>query len=65
MIALLTLFSVAGGGTVAIVLGAIFYYLMKDPAAYGRLRAEIDTHDRAGRLSSIPTHDQTFEMPYL
>ena len=61
----LTCSSVAGGGTVAITLGAVFYYLMKSPAAYNTLRKEIDKHDIAGCLSSIPTHEQTLEIPYL
>ena len=62
---LLTSDSVAGGGTVAITLGAILYYLMKSPVTYTNLREEIDRQDRAGLFSTIPTHEQTLELPYL
>ncbi|KAL9619348.1 MAG: hypothetical protein Q9160_006028 [Pyrenula sp. 1 TL-2023] len=55
----------AGGGTVSVTLGAIFYHLMKSPSAYQKLRNEIDHQDQKGLLSPIPSHEQTLAMPYL
>jgi Cytochrome P450 len=44
---------------------AIFYYLIKTPQAYQKLREEIDQAIRVGKLSHIVEHQQALELPYL
>lgn len=44
---------------------AIFYYLIKNPRAYQKLRDELDEADRLGNLSPIIEHKQAMELPYL
>lgn len=59
----------AGSETTAISLSAVFYFLLKNPAALARLRAEIDDAARAGRFSDCETGLVTWHeaqtLPYL
>lgn len=57
--------SLAGGGTVSVTLGAVFYYLAQNRAAYVRLQNEIEELHSKGFLSAVPTHEQTLGVPYL
>lgn len=45
----------AGSETTAISLGAVFYYLLRNPHAMGRLRAEIDEAGRKGAFADNET----------
>jgi cytochrome P450 len=55
----------AGSDTTAVALRAIFYFVVKNPLVYKKLMAEIDEHDKAGKLSSLITYEQASAMPYL
>ncbi|KAH6618193.1 cytochrome P450-like protein [Chaetomium sp. MPI-SDFR-AT-0129] len=60
----------AGSETTAISLSAIFYFLLKTPAALFRLRHEIDSAARAGKFSDYETglvtwHESQNHLPYL
>ena len=59
----------AGSETTAISLSAVFYYLLKTPAALARLRREIDDAARAGRFADCETGLVTWHesqtLPYL
>lgn len=56
----------AGSDTTAISLRTIFYRLMKNPAIYAKLQAELDAADEAGLLSPIVTYAEAQEhVPYL
>ncbi|KAL2150645.1 hypothetical protein VTH82DRAFT_7208 [Thermothelomyces myriococcoides] len=59
----------AGSETTAISLSAVFYFLLKNPAALERLRREIDDAARAGRFSDYETGIVTWQesqtLPYL
>ncbi|EAQ85262.1 hypothetical protein CHGG_09276 [Chaetomium globosum CBS 148.51] len=59
----------AGSETTAISLSAVFYFLLKTPAALARLRREIDDAARAGRFSDYETGLVTWHesqaLPYL
>jgi hypothetical protein len=46
-------------------LRACFYYLIKTPAAYRRLVAEIDEAEKSGQLSSYITYEECLKLPYL
>jgi cytochrome P450 len=59
----------AGSETTAISLSAVFYYLLKTPAALARLCAEIDDAARGGRFSDsetgLVTWHESQTLPYL
>lgn len=59
----------AGSETTAISLSAVFYFLLKNPAALARLRAELDDAAREGRFSDYETGLVTWHesqtLPYL
>ncbi|KAK0641271.1 cytochrome P450-like protein [Cercophora newfieldiana] len=59
----------AGSETTAISLSAVFYFLLKNPAALAALRAEIDDAARQGRFSDYETGLVTWHesqtLPYL
>ncbi|KAL8400961.1 hypothetical protein RB594_001113 [Gaeumannomyces avenae] len=59
----------AGSETTAITISAVFYYLLRNPAAMARLRAEIDGAARAGMFSDYETGLVTWHeaqrLPYL
>lgn len=61
----LTSDSLAGSDTTAISLRACFYYLMKTPAAYKKLIAEIDEADEKNQLSDFVTYEESLRLPYL
>lgn len=56
---------IAGADTTASALSAILYQLLKNPTVLSKLRDEIDTNARAGRLSVPPTFKEVQSMPYL
>lgn len=57
---------VAGGDTTANSILGITGFLMKNPTAFQKLRAEIDTADAQGLLShELPTFAETQKLPYL
>ena len=51
----------AGGGTVGSVLQAFFYFLLKNPVYYERLKQEIDS----SQLSRVVSFAETQRLPYL
>lgn len=59
----------AGSETTAISLSAVFYFLLKNPRALARLRAEIDDAARAGAFSDyetgLVTWHESQHLPYL
>ena len=59
----------AGSETTAISLSAVFYFLLKHPAALSRLRAEIDNAARAGHFADsetgLVTWHESQRLPYL
>lgn len=59
----------AGSETTAISLGAVFYYLLRTPAALARLRAELDDAGRRGLFADTETGLVTWHeaqrLPYL
>ncbi|KAH6843185.1 cytochrome P450-like protein [Chaetomium sp. MPI-CAGE-AT-0009] len=59
----------AGSETTAISLSAVFYFLLKTPAALRRLRDEIDDAAREGRFSDydtgLVTWHESQSLPYL
>ncbi|RVX69338.1 hypothetical protein B0A52_06933 [Exophiala mesophila] len=55
----------AGSDTTAISLRACFYYLMKTPAAYVKLVAEITEADKRNELSPFVTYEESLRLPYL
>lgn len=59
----------AGSETTAISLSAVFYFLLKNPQALARLRAEIDDAARAGAFSDyetgLVTWHESQRLPYL
>ncbi|ROT36496.1 cytochrome P450 [Sodiomyces alkalinus F11] len=59
----------AGSETTAISLSAVFYYLLRNPAALARLRAELDHASRAGLFhdthSGLVTWSESQKLPYL
>jgi cytochrome P450 len=56
---------IAGSDTTGISLRSCFYYLMKNPAAYRKLMAEIDDADKNGLLSEYVTFEESLKLPYL
>lgn len=59
----------AGSETTAISLGAVFYYLLRQPAAMARLRAELDEAGRRGVFhdneTGLVTWAEAQKLPYL
>ncbi|KAI0477768.1 cytochrome P450 [Xylariaceae sp. FL0804] len=59
----------AGSETTAISLSAVFYFLLRNPAALARLRAEIDDAARNGvfsdRSTGLVTWSESQRLPYL
>lgn len=55
----------AGSDTTAISFRSLFYHLMRTPAAYEKLQAEIDQAFEDGRLSEMPTFQEASKLPYL
>ena len=59
----------AGSETTAISLSAVFYYLLKNQSALGRLQAELDAAAKEGRFSDYETGLVTWHesqtLPYL
>jgi cytochrome P450 len=59
----------AGSETTAISLSAVFYYLLKNPACYAKLQAEIDVAVREGvvqdRPGKVVSWAESQKMPYL
>ncbi|KAI5866698.1 cytochrome P450 [Durotheca rogersii] len=56
---------VAGTDSTAVGIRMTLFLLVSTPAAYLRLRAEIDRATRAGLLSSPVTHAEAQRLPYL
>ncbi|CAK3934430.1 cytochrome P450 oxidoreductase [Lecanosticta acicola] len=56
---------VAGSDTTAIAIRAILYYLMENPDKMRKLQEEIDTADRAGRLSAVVSDKEARALRYL
>lgn len=54
-----------GSDTTAFSLTACFYYLVKDPQTYAKLRVEIDNADTPNKLSSCISFAEANELPYL
>lgn len=44
---------------------AIFYYLVKTPKVYAKLRKEIDDADKEGKLSELVSFEESQNMKYL
>jgi cytochrome P450 len=59
----------AGSETTAISLGAVFYYLLRNPAAMARLRSELDEAGRSGVFhdneTGLVTWAEAQKLPYL
>ncbi|KAK1144855.1 hypothetical protein N8T08_004868 [Aspergillus melleus] len=55
----------AGSDTTAISLSSVVYSLLKNPEAERKLRKEIDSLARDGKLSEQVTFEQARQMPYL
>ena len=55
----------AASDTTAIILRAVFYYLIKHPQTLSKLRSELDTAAGAGKLSPTNTWKECQELPYL
>lgn len=59
----------AGSETTAISLGAVFYYLLRNPAAMARLRSELDEAGRSGIFhdneTGLVTWAEAQKLPYL
>ena len=62
----LTCCRVVGSDTTSTELSAILYFLLKNPAAYRKLRDEIDRATASGRLS-VPhvKYSEAAKLPYL
>lgn len=55
----------AGSDTTAITLSSIFYHLMRYPQTFHRLREEIDTAAKEGKISSPIKFAEAQNLPYL
>ncbi|EOA88692.1 uncharacterized protein SETTUDRAFT_106678 [Exserohilum turcica Et28A] len=56
---------IAGSDTTAAAITAIIYHLMRTPASYTKLTAEIDEADLAGHLSPDIQYHEAVGLPYL
>jgi cytochrome P450 len=61
----LTFTSMAGSDTTAAAITAILYHLMRTPAAYTTLTAEIDEAAQASLLSPVIQYHEAVGLPYL
>ena len=57
--------SFAGADTTAIAVNSILYHLMRNPAAYEKLTAEIDAAMADGTLSIPVAYAEAIKLPYL
>ena len=57
--------SFAGSDTTAIALRAIFYYLLKNPQYYARMRQEIDEAEARGAFSPSVTYAEARALPFF
>ncbi|KIV93696.1 hypothetical protein, variant [Exophiala mesophila] len=55
----------AGSDTTAIALRSVFYHLMKHPAVYAKLLAEIDEATAQGQLSEPVKYAEAIKLPFL
>ncbi|KAL8836160.1 MAG: hypothetical protein Q9170_003013, partial [Blastenia crenularia] len=55
----------AGADTTAIAINSILYHLMRDPAAYDKLTAEIDDAVMDGTISMPVGYAEATKLPYL
>ncbi len=55
----------AGSDTTSTTLSGILYHLLKEPQTFAKLRDEIDSFHRDGRISSPVTFKESQTMPYL
>ena len=55
----------AGSDTTGILLSAIFYYLLKNPASMARLRSELDAATIEDSASGLVTWKESQNLPYL
>ncbi|PGG96365.1 hypothetical protein GX51_07860 [Blastomyces parvus] len=55
----------AGADTTSIALTSVLYYLMRHPAVYAKLTAEIDTAMADGTISIPITYKDATKLPYL
>ena len=55
----------AAGDTTSAALQSFFYYLLRNEKALSRLRSEIDTAQREGRLSRVVSNKEAQDLPYL
>lgn len=55
----------AGSDTTAIAFRAVFYYLMRNSAAYQKLQEEIDAATAVGVLSNPVKYNEATKLPYL
>lgn len=55
----------AGSGTTAIAINSILYHLMRNPAAYEKLTAEIDAAVADDTLSMPVAYAEAVKLPYL
>ncbi|KAF3012828.1 hypothetical protein E8E14_009139 [Neopestalotiopsis sp. 37M] len=55
----------AGSDTTAIMLRAIIYFLLKNPASLHKIQSELETAKQEGRLSAIVTWKESRSLPYL
>jgi cytochrome P450 len=55
----------AGVDTISATLQAFFYYLLRNQAAFKRLREEIDEAQAKGQLSDPVSHAEAQNLPYL
>jgi cytochrome P450 len=57
--------SFAGADTTAIAINSILYHLMRNPAVYEKLTAEIDAAVANGTLSMPVAYAEAVKLPYL
>lgn len=55
----------AGSDTTAMSLRAVFYFLVQNPEAYCKLRAEINEAESAGRFGELVDFETGSNLPYL
>ncbi len=57
--------SFAGADTTAIAINSVLYHLMRNPAAYENLTAEIDAAVAGGTLSMPVAYAEAIKLPFL
>jgi len=65
MMGLTTTNVLAGPGTTAVILRALFYHMCRNPHAYQRLQEEVDGAFNSGALSLPIRYDQASKLEYL